>query len=139
MNQQKVVGVFGSEIGVPFACWILGGSWTGRRVPEYPFTKDDTQYVRRPEEYDEAWLIWRIKRNGCGMSQTEFMAKLNELNEKGKLARVYVVHETPSPDRWDFTEYEPEAFDVEPNELWAEHIRKRIEACRATWAKYNLA
>jgi len=135
MDHKKVVGVFGSEIGVPFACWVLDRPLVGQRLPSYPLTKDDTVYARRPEEYDEAWLVWRFKDCGIGMSITEFMTKLNELNEKGKLTRVYIAYEDPSTDEWDFGEYDPETFDVEPNELWAEQIRKRKEAFVATYGE----
>lgn len=71
------------------------------------------------------------------MSQAEFMAKLDELNKGGKLTRVLIAHERPSTDQWEFTEYDPEAFDIEPNKLWAERVRQRIEACLETWRKYN--
>jgi hypothetical protein len=124
MNKQRVVGVFGAGIGVPFAICVIGEKRTiGQKVPNYPLVKHDTKYIRNPdsEEFDEAWLVWRICSNGHGMTLTEFTTQLERLNNDGKLTRVYITHGSGAcfPYDWRFEKYGPETFNVEPNEMWA--------------------
>ncbi|MBB20896.1 MAG: hypothetical protein CMP20_15790 [Rickettsiales bacterium] len=121
MSDQRVVAIFGKNIGPPFAISVLGED--GRSLPRFPIVKHGTKYIRNPEteEYDEAWLVWRVFWSGDGMKLQEFTDKLHELHQQGKLRRVYISHGVGQRlNEWKFGRYGPETFGIEPTDFWDE-------------------